>query len=49
MFGSKMLMMELKKRVVDVLEERLDLRVDRVNILIYSAVSEKISFLGMYF
>lgn len=49
MFGSKMLMMELKKRVVDVLEERLDLRVDRVNILIYSVVLEKISFLGMYF
>ncbi|KAJ0243955.1 Nuclear intron maturase 3 [Hirschfeldia incana] len=46
--GSKMLTMELKKRVVDVLEERLDLRVDRVNTSIHSAVSEKISFLGMY-
>ncbi|KAF8115304.1 hypothetical protein N665_0029s0139 [Sinapis alba] len=46
--GSKMMTMELKKRVVDVLEERLDLRVDRVNTSIHSAVSEKISFLGMY-
>ncbi|XP_013606479.1 PREDICTED: uncharacterized protein LOC106313257 [Brassica oleracea var. oleracea] len=46
--GSKMLTMELKKKVVDVLEERLDLRVDRVNTSIHSAVSDKISFLGMY-
>lgn len=46
--GSKMMTMELKKKVVEVLEERLDLKVDRVNTSIHSAVSEKISFLGMY-
>ncbi|XP_024011696.1 nuclear intron maturase 3, mitochondrial [Eutrema salsugineum] len=46
--GSKMLTMDLKKRIVDILEQRLDLKVDRVNTAIHSAVSEKISFLGMY-
>ncbi|CAN8257212.1 unnamed protein product [Cochlearia groenlandica] len=46
--GSKMLTMDLKKRVLDMLEQSLDLKVDRVNTSIHSAVSEKISFLGMY-
>uniref|UniRef100_A0A1J3F6I9 Putative COX1/OXI3 intron 2 protein n=1 Tax=Noccaea caerulescens TaxID=107243 RepID=A0A1J3F6I9_NOCCA len=46
--GSKMLTMDLKKRIVDILEQRLDLKVDRVNTAIHSAVSEKINFLGMY-
>ncbi|CAH2074334.1 unnamed protein product, partial [Thlaspi arvense] len=39
---------DLKKRFVDILEQRLDLKVDRVNTAIHSAVSEKIKFLGMY-
>lgn len=46
--GSKMLTMDLKKRIVDILEQRLELRVDRLNTSIHSAVSEKINFLGMY-
>ncbi|XP_010490900.1 PREDICTED: uncharacterized protein LOC104768594 [Camelina sativa] len=46
--GSKMLTMDLKKRILDILEQRLELRVDRLNTSIHSAVSEKINFLGMY-
>ncbi|XP_023544815.1 nuclear intron maturase 3, mitochondrial [Cucurbita pepo subsp. pepo] len=45
--GSKMLIMELKSQVLRYLEGNLELEVDRMNTAIHSAVSEKISFLGM--
>ncbi|XP_010552974.1 PREDICTED: uncharacterized protein LOC104823214 [Tarenaya hassleriana] len=45
--GSKMLTLDLKKRISDLLEQRLELKVDRVKTVIHSAVSEEINFLGM--
>ncbi|XP_022155823.1 nuclear intron maturase 3, mitochondrial [Momordica charantia] len=45
--GSKMLTMDLKSQVLKYLEGNLELEVDRMNTAIHSAVSEKISFLGM--
>ncbi|XP_059668352.1 nuclear intron maturase 3, mitochondrial [Cornus florida] len=45
--GSKMLTMDLKKRVLKILVTDLELKVDRVRTAIHSAVSEKIDFLGM--
>ncbi|KAI8562390.1 hypothetical protein RHMOL_Rhmol03G0032500 [Rhododendron molle] len=45
--GTKMLTMDLKKRVVDFLENTLELRVDTVKTVIHSAITEKIDFLGM--
>lgn len=45
--GSKMLAMNLKDRVVRFLEGNLELKVDKLNTAIHSAVSEKIDFLGM--
>lgn len=45
--GSKMLTRDLKGRVLDFLEGNLGLKVDRVKTTIHSAVSEKITFLGM--
>ncbi|XVF49726.1 hypothetical protein PTKIN_Ptkin04bG0036400 [Pterospermum kingtungense] len=45
--GSKMLARESKGRILDFLEGNLALKVDRVKTAIHSAVSEKITFLGM--
>ncbi|KAJ8759619.1 hypothetical protein K2173_009266 [Erythroxylum novogranatense] len=45
--GRKMLAMDLKSRVLRLLEEKLELKVDKVKTAIHSAVSEKIAFLGM--
>ncbi|KAL1569398.1 nuclear intron maturase 3, mitochondrial [Salvia divinorum] len=45
--GTKMMTMDLKKRVVRFLVEELDLKVDRQVTLIHSTVSEKIEFMGM--
>ncbi|CAI9765640.1 unnamed protein product [Fraxinus pennsylvanica] len=45
--GTKMLTMDLKRNVVKYLEKEMELRVDRVQTVIHSAVSEKIDFLGM--
>ncbi|KAE8711480.1 pentatricopeptide repeat-containing protein [Hibiscus syriacus] len=47
MSGSKVLARELKDRVLDVLEEDLGLKVNRVKTAIHCAVSEKIMFLGI--
>ncbi|EEF28708.1 nuclear intron maturase 3, mitochondrial [Ricinus communis] len=47
--GSKMLTMDLKSKVLKFLEEKLELKVDRIETAIHSAVSEKIDFLGMEF
>ncbi|KAL2347938.1 hypothetical protein Fmac_001938 [Flemingia macrophylla] len=47
--GSKMLVMELRMRVVKSLELGLGLRVDKVNTAIHSALDEKIEFLGLEF
>ncbi|XP_043726287.1 nuclear intron maturase 3, mitochondrial [Telopea speciosissima] len=45
--GSKPLTMDLKNQIVEFLEGILELKVDRLNTTIHSAVSEKIIFLGM--
>lgn len=45
--GSKMLTMDLKNWVLKYLEERLELKVDKVKTALHSAVSEKIDFAGM--
>ncbi|KAK4485489.1 hypothetical protein RD792_008131 [Penstemon davidsonii] len=45
--GTKMMTLDLKNRVVNFLEQDLNLRVDRSITVIHSAVSEKIDFLGM--
>lgn len=45
--GSKMLMLNLRDRFVGFLEQNLELKVDRLNTAIHSAVSENIDFLGM--
>ncbi|XP_057770401.1 nuclear intron maturase 3, mitochondrial [Salvia miltiorrhiza] len=45
--GSKMMTMDLKKKVVRFLDEELDLKVDGQITVIHSAVSEKIDFMGM--
>ncbi|KAI5682754.1 hypothetical protein M9H77_03982 [Catharanthus roseus] len=45
--GTKMFTMDLKSRVTKLLEENLELKVDKVKTVIHSATSEKISFLGM--
>ncbi|GMN55484.1 hypothetical protein TIFTF001_024603 [Ficus carica] len=45
--GSKTLTMDLKNWAVRYLEEKLELKVDRVKTVIHSAVSEKIDFMGM--
>ena len=43
--GSKMLTMEFKNWVLQYLEGKLDLRVDKMKMAIHSAVFENISFL----
>ncbi|XP_065856980.1 nuclear intron maturase 3, mitochondrial [Euphorbia lathyris] len=45
--GSKMLTMDLKSNVLKLLEEELELKVDKIKTAIHSAVTEKIEFLGM--
>lgn len=45
--GSKMMTIDLKSRVLKILEGKLELKVDKVKTAIHSAVSEKIDFLGM--
>ncbi|KAM7500082.1 hypothetical protein LguiA_024496 [Lonicera macranthoides] len=45
--GTKILTLDLMNRLVKFLENNLELRVDKVNTAIHSAVSEKIDFLGM--
>lgn len=45
--GTKMLTMDLKHRVLSLLENDLELKVDRVRSAIHSAANEKINFLGM--
>lgn len=45
--GSKVLTMDLKNWVLKYLEERLELKVDRVKTALHSAVSERIDFVGM--
>ncbi|KAL9261228.1 Nuclear intron maturase 3, mitochondrial-like protein [Drosera capensis] len=45
--GSKVLTMDLMNWVVRYLEEKLDLKVDKLKTAIHSAVWEKINFLGM--
>ncbi|KAF5194906.1 Nuclear intron maturase 3 protein [Thalictrum thalictroides] len=45
--GSKLLTLDLKNEVVRFLEEVMELKVDKVETAIHSAVSEKIDFLGM--
>lgn len=45
--GTKMMTLELKNKVVKLLERDLDLRVDKSTTVIHSAVDEKIDFMGM--
>ncbi|WCJ33338.1 RNA-directed DNA polymerase (reverse transcriptase) [Euphorbia peplus] len=45
--GSKILTMDLKSKVLQFLEEELELKVDGIKTAIHSAVTEKIEFLGM--
>ncbi|KAL5700608.1 hypothetical protein ACHQM5_026033 [Ranunculus cassubicifolius] len=45
--GSKWLTLDLKNQVSSFLEQVMELKVDRVETAIHSAVSEKIDFLGM--
>ncbi|KAH7854048.1 hypothetical protein Vadar_009493 [Vaccinium darrowii] len=45
--GTKMLTMDLKRRVIEFLENTLELRVDRVKTAIHSAITEKVNYLGM--
>ncbi|KAF2289314.1 hypothetical protein GH714_034533 [Hevea brasiliensis] len=45
--GSKMMTMDVKNKVLKLLEKNLELEVDRIKTAIHSAVSEKIDFLGM--
>ncbi|XP_050227532.1 nuclear intron maturase 3, mitochondrial [Mercurialis annua] len=45
--GSKVLVMDLKSKVLKFLEEKLELKVDTIETAIHSATSEKIDFLGM--
>ncbi|AQK81731.1 RNA-directed DNA polymerase (reverse transcriptase) [Zea mays] len=47
--GSKMLTIEIRNRIIAVLERDLEVRVDRLGSSIHSAVSEKIEFLGIEF
>lgn len=45
--GSKVLTIDLKNWVLKYLEDRLELKVDRVKTALHSAVSERIDFVGM--
>ncbi|GAB2295581.1 hypothetical protein Dimus_029742 [Dionaea muscipula] len=45
--GSRVVIMDLKNWVVKYLEEKLELKVDKLKTVIHSAVWEKIDFLGM--
>ncbi|CAN6193819.1 unnamed protein product [Urochloa humidicola] len=47
--GSKMLTIEIRDRIIAVLERDLEVKVDRLGSSIHSAVSEKIEFLGIEF
>jgi len=47
--GSKMLTIEIRDRIISVLERNLELKVDRLGSSVHSAVSEKIEFLGIEF
>ncbi|KAF8687239.1 hypothetical protein HU200_042907 [Digitaria exilis] len=47
--GSKMLTIDIRDRVIAVLERDLEVKVDRLGSSIHSAVSEKIEFLGIEF
>ncbi|WVZ79107.1 hypothetical protein U9M48_026725 [Paspalum notatum var. saurae] len=47
--GSKMLTIEVRDRVIAALERDLEVKVDRLESSIHSAVSEKIEFLGIEF
>ncbi|RLM54474.1 hypothetical protein C2845_PM10G18020 [Panicum miliaceum] len=47
--GSKMLTIEIRDRIIAVLERDLELKVDRLGSSVHSAVSEKIEFLGIEF
>ncbi|CAD5196871.1 unnamed protein product [Musa acuminata subsp. malaccensis] len=45
--GSKLFTMNVKDRILKVLEDNLELKVDKLKTSIHSAVSEKMNFLGM--
>lgn len=45
--GSKMLTIEVRDRILAILERDLEVKVDRLGSSIHSAVSEKMEFLGM--
>ncbi|KAL3715715.1 hypothetical protein ACJRO7_007455 [Eucalyptus globulus] len=45
--GSKILTLDLKNNIVKYIEEKLELKVDRVRTAIHSPTMEKIEFLGM--
>ncbi|KAM0844492.1 hypothetical protein ACQ4PT_057049 [Festuca glaucescens] len=47
--GSKMLMLEVRDRILTVLEKDLAVKVDSFGSSVHSAVSEKMEFLGMEF
>ncbi|XP_047087723.1 nuclear intron maturase 3, mitochondrial-like [Lolium rigidum] len=47
--GSKMLTLEVRDRILAVLEKGLGVKVDRFGSSVHSAVSEKMEFLGMEF
>ncbi|CAM0909008.1 unnamed protein product [Alopecurus aequalis] len=47
--GSKMLTLEVRERILRVLEKDLEVKVDRFGSSVHSAVSEKMEFLGMEF
>uniref|UniRef100_M8BNY4 Uncharacterized protein n=1 Tax=Aegilops tauschii TaxID=37682 RepID=M8BNY4_AEGTA len=47
--GSKMLTLEVRDRILTVLERDLEVKVDRFGSSLHSAVSEKMEFLGMEF
>ncbi|KAI4364359.1 hypothetical protein MLD38_020463 [Melastoma candidum] len=46
-FGSKVLMMDLRKKILDRIESNLGLKVDGMRSTICSAVSDRLEFLGM--
>ncbi|XP_009622396.1 nuclear intron maturase 3, mitochondrial [Nicotiana tomentosiformis] len=45
--GTKMMTMDLKSRLVQILEKDMEFGIDKVRTVIHSATSEKIEFLGM--
>ncbi|KQK16914.1 nuclear intron maturase 3, mitochondrial [Brachypodium distachyon] len=47
--SSKMLTLEVRDRILTVLEKDLEVKVDRLGSSVHSAVSEKMEFLGMEF